>query len=57
MNKRDLWLVAVAGFLLISYLTYAFTGALGRAPLVTQQSLAICVGVFIGRAARLWLHN
>lgn len=57
MSKRDFWMLAVTLFLFISYLVYAFSGALERAPLLTQQVFAVCVGVFIGRAARVWLHN
>lgn len=57
MSKRDAWLLAVTCFLAVAYLADAWTGALGRMPLLTQQALAILLGVSIGRTARIWLHN
>lgn len=56
MSKQNIWLVVASCSLAIAYLISALTGGLQRAPL-TQQILAIALGISIGRVARIWLHN
>lgn len=57
MTKRDAWLLTVTILLAIAYVADALTGALQRFPFLSQQALAILLGVSIGRVARIWLHN
>jgi hypothetical protein len=58
MTKWDYWLLAAAIFGIAMYIVSGFTGWMHyRMQYWEQQAIALSVGVFVGKASRIWLRK